>query len=350
MRRLLQGISVPVQLTLLALGLAALGLLMLGESPLHLAGMLLRHAFGTRADIARTLSGAVPLIFTGLAVAIPFRAGLFNIGAEGQLVLAAFVAGVAATVFSGLPVVVLLPLVVIAAMLAGMIPAGLAGWMRARLGLHEVIVTILLNLIVISLVKWLLRVESFGLKPGMEPKTAAVPEGLRLGVAIPGTGIGTALVVAVLIAVVAEILLFRTRPGLMLRARGGNPRAAETVGVRSGRVILGSMLLGGVFASFAGTQQVLEIHGSYLEGFSPGYGFMGIAVALLGANRPLGVVLAALFFAMLRSGAFAMDALAGIPREAVGLLEVLIIVLVASERIRSSFRKSRGPAAAGGRP
>jgi simple sugar transport system permease protein len=250
---------------------------------------------------------------------------------------------VTATVFADLPPVVLLPLVVVLAMVAGMIPAGMAGWMRARLRIHEVIATILQNFILYSLVMWLLRVERFGLMAGMEPKTAGIPEGIRLGQAIPVTGICTALV----IAVIAEVGLFRTKPGLMLRARGGNPRAAEAVGVRSGRVIVGSMLLSGVFASLAGTQQVLEVHHSYIEGFSPGYGFAGIAVALLGASRPLGVVLAALFFAVLRSGAFAMDALAGIPREAVGLLEVLIILLVASDRIRGAFRGK--PAAASGR-
>jgi len=349
MRRLLREIAVPVQLALLALGLAVLVLLLFGESPYHLGKALLRGAFGTHTDLARTLAGAVPLIFTGLAVAIPFRAGLFNIGAEGQLVLAGFAAGLTATVCSGLPTAALLPLVVLVALLAGMIPAGIAGVLRARLGIHEVIVTILLNFLVFSLVMWLLRVESFGLMSGMEPKTPEIPEGIRLTEIVPGTGIGTALLVAVLIAVLAEVALFRTKPGLMLRARGGNPRAAETVGVNSGRVIFCSMVIGGAFASLAGVQQVLEVHDSYIEGFSPGYGFTGIAVALLGANRPLGVVLAALFFAVLRSGAFAMDALAGIPREAVGVLEVMIILLVAAERIRGSYQKTRAEATAEGR-
>ncbi len=347
MKRLLREVAAPVQLALLALGLASLLLLLFGESPYHVGKALLRGAFASRDDLARTLAGAVPLIFTGLAVAIPFRAGLFNIGAEGQLILAGFAAGVTATVFADLSPIALMPLVMLIAMLVAMIPAGIAGWMRSRIGIHEVIATILLNFIIYSLVMWLLRVESFGLMAGMEPKTAEIPLGIRLGEAIPGTGIGVALVFAVLIAVVAEVVLFRTKPGLMLRARGGNPRAAESVGVRSGRVILGSMLVGGALASFAGTQQVLEVHHSYIEGFSPGYGFTGIAVALLGANRPLGVVLAGLFFAVLRSGAFAMDALAGIPREAVGLLEVLIILLVASELIRGSFRKARAGTAGG---
>ncbi len=335
MRESLRSAGHALQVAALALILFAGALLAAGESPLHLLLALLRGAFGSRADLARTLAGATPLIFTGLAVAIPFRAGLFNIGAEGQMILAAFGAGAVGAWCTGLPPVLLLPACAAAALAVGSLWAGIAGFLRGRLGIHEVIATILLNFLAVHLAAYLLRAEGLHLLLGQEPKSPALPDGVRLGEIVPGSGVGTALVGAVLLAAAAEFLLFRTRPGLALRALGGNPRAAEAAGISPPRVILLSLVLGGALAALAGLQQVLAVHGSYLEGFSPGFGFTGIAVALLGANRPLGVVFAAFFFAVLRSGAFAMDALAGVPREGMRLVEVMVILLVAAERLRS---------------
>jgi len=298
-----------------------------GEDPLaFLAG-----AVGSPADLARTLDGATPLVFTGLAVAIPFRAGLFNIGAEGQLVVAGFTAGTIAAQCSGLPPVLLLVLVFVASIAAGMLWGGIAGYFRARLKVHEVIGTILLNFIAFALVAWLLRESGMS---GMEPKTDDAPAAILL----PRGWLP--LVIAVVVALTADFLLFRSRPGLLLRAFGGNAKAAAAAGVDGGRTIVASLVIGGGLAALAGTTQVLGVHGSYVEGFSPGYGFTGIAVALLAGNRPALVVVSALLFAMLRSGAFAMDAMAGIPRESVGLLEVLIIVLVASRTVRGRGREA----------
>jgi simple sugar transport system permease protein len=182
----------------------------------------------------------------------------------------------------------------------------------------------------------------------MEPKTPDIPGGLAWPEAIPGSGIGMGLVVAIVVAVLAELVLFRTRAGLMLRATGGNAAAARAAGVPTAKVIVLSLAAGGALASLAGVQQTLEVHGAYLEGFSPGYGFTAIAVALLAASRPLLVVPAALLFAVLRSGAFVMDALAGVPRETVALVEVLVILLVASERFRAAVvaRRAREEAPA----
>lgn len=329
-----------LRLVLLVLTLCCFALLVAGESPWHVLLALLRGAFGTKADIARTLGGATPLIFTGLAVAIPYRAGLFNIGAEGQLLVAGFTAGVLGTL--DVPVYLLPVLVFAVATAAGVLWGGLAGMLKAKVGIHEVIGTILLNFIAVYVVAWLLRL--IGLS-GMEPKTEDVPEAIRLPGFFPGSGAGLGLAIAVMLAIGADLLLFRTRAGLLLRAWGGNPRAAVAAGARGGRIVIGAMVIGGGCAAMAGITQVLGVHGSYVEGFSPGYGFTGIAVALLALNRPAGVILAALLFAMLRSGAFAMDALAGIPRETVGILEVVVIVVVASERLRTGRQRAgRGSA------
>ncbi|MEN8149459.1 MAG: ABC transporter permease [Planctomycetota bacterium] len=323
MRRFLAGLELAAIVTSvwwIVLSLA-------GEDP----GAFILGAIGTRADLARTLDGATPLIFTGLAVAIPYRAGLFNIGAEGQLVTAGFVAGFVGAHFAYLPPALLLPLIVASSMAAGTLWGAVAGWLRARLAIHEVIATILLNFIAFSLVSFLLAEVGY---QGMEPKTADVPPAVMLP-----RGWGP-LLVAAAFALAADWLLFRTRFGLILRAFGGRPKAAEAAGAKGGRIILASFLIAGGLAALAGTTQVLGVHGSYVEGFSPGYGFTGIAVALLAGCRPAFVVLSALLFALLRSGAFAMDAMAGIPRESVGLLEVLVIVLVASEAIRKPRRRA----------
>jgi len=307
-------------------------LTLFGEEP----WALLVGAIGTRADLARTLDGATPLIFTGLAVAIPYRAGLFNIGAEGQLVMAGFVAGFVGAYFANLPPFLLLPLVVVASAAAGMIWGGIAGFLRARLAVHEVIGTILLNFIAYTLATFLLRLVGY---QGMEPKTADVPAAILLPRG------WAPLLIAAAVALSMDFLLFRTRFGLLLRAFGGSPKTAVAAGARGGMIVVGGMLLAGGLAGLAGTSQVLGVHGSYVQGFSPGYGFTGIAVALLAANRPAFVIPAALLFALLRSGAFAMDAMAGIPRESVGLLEVLVIVLVASRAIRNPRRRAKEAAA-----
>jgi len=331
----LKGAAHTVHILVFALALGGLALLAAGESPWHILLALLRGAFGSSDDFARTMRGATPLIFTGLAVAIPFRAGLFNIGGEGQMILAAFTAAAVGHWLAALPIFLLLPACFLAAIAAGAAWGAIAGLFRGRLGVHEVIVTILLNFLCYHLVAYLLRnLASLSPEGTAEPKTEELISGLRLGEIVPGTGIGICLVLAVALALLAEFVLLRTKPGLALRAFGGNPRAAAAVGISSKKVILLTMVTGGGFAALAGVQQVLAEHGSYLEGFSPGLGFTGIAVALLGANRPIGVIFAALFFAVLRSGAFAMDALAGIPREAVKLVEVVVILLVASELIR----------------
>jgi len=336
-----RGALTAVRMAALALVACAVLLLVSGQSPYHVFLAILRGAFATKADLARTLAGATPLLLAGVAVAIPFRAGLFNIGAEGQLTLAGLLCGILCAKLTGLPPVLLLALAVLAPVLLGAFWAALAGLMRARFHVHEVIATILLNFIAWSLVAYVLRIDAFGLMDGMEPKTEEVPSGVRLPALLPGGVLGLGFVAAAALALLADWLLFRSRPGLALRALGGNPRAAEAVGVRSSRMIVAAMAVGGGFAALAGVQQVLEVHGSYIEGFSPGYGFTAIAVALLGGTRPAGVILAALFFSVLRSGAFAMDALAGLPREAVHLLEAIVILLVASERLREAFRSRR---------
>jgi len=258
-------------------------------------------------------------------------------------VLAGLLAGAVGVWGAELPAPLLLLLVFLAPLVGAALWALLAGVLRARLGVHEVIGTILLNYVAFRAVEWLLRIESFGLLPGMQPRMPDVPDAVRLGEAIPGTGVGVGLMLAVALALVADFLLFRSKPGFALRAWGGNPEAARAAGIRPGRTIVLAMVLGSVCASFAGTTSVLGAHGAYLEDFSPGYGFTGIAVALLAGNRPAGVVLAALFFAVLRSGAFAMDALGRIPREAVGLIEVLVIVLVAAERLRARPGRKASP-------
>ena len=266
----------------------------------------------------QTLAETVPLIFAGLAVALPLRLGLFNVGAEGQLVLGALAAGiVAAAVGPALAI----PLAVVAAILVGGGWAAIAGWLRAKLGVHEVLSTILLNLIAIALAEWIISsawAKADGQILQTEPAAATLP------VVFP------ALAVAVILAVLYDVWINRTRSGLTARAVGLAPRAAEVVGLPVSRGILAAFAVAGGFAGLCGAQQVLDQHERYIHDFSPGFGFTAIAVALLGRGSGIGVVLAALLLGGLRSGAFAMDALGVAPREAATIVQGVVILTAAA--------------------
>lgn len=302
----------------LALLLSSVAVLILGHDPLRTLAAIAHGAFGGADAIHATLRETVPLVFAGLAVALPLRLGLFNIGAEGQLVLAGLAAGlIAATV----PAWCAVPLAILAAVVAGGAWGGIAGALRAYLGVHEVLSTILLNLIAFPLAYWVVSSDwarAEGQIVQTEPVTAGIPH------------VYPALVGALVLAVGFDLWIGRTRGGLVARAVGSSPPAARVAGLSVERALLLSMVAAGALAGLTGAQQVLDEHGRYVDGFSPEYGFTAIAVALLGRNSGIGVVVAALLLAALQSGAFAMDALRVAPREVAGLVKGVVILVAAA--------------------
>ena len=313
-KRLLSALEVFGVALLVSCGVVAV----LGHDPFRTVAAIAHGAFGSGPALQATLAETVPLVFAGLAVALPLRLGLFNVGAEGQLVLGALAAGLVAAV---VPAGVAIPAAIVAAVVVGGGWAAIAGWLRARLGVHEVLSTILLNLIAASVAEWVISsnwARADGQILQTEPAAATLP------------AVFPALVAALIIAVAFDVWIARTRSGLSARAIGLAPRAAHVTGLPVRRGILLAFTAAGALAGLAGAQQVLDQHERYIMGFSPGFGFTAIAVALLGRSSGVGVVIAALLLGGLRSGAFAMDALGVAPREAANILQGVVILTAAA--------------------
>jgi simple sugar transport system permease protein len=279
-----------------------------------------------------SLVAATPYILSGLAVALGFRCGLFNIGAEGQFGIGALAAAYVGFSLTNLPRLVHLPLAILAGALGGAAWAAIPGYLKAKTGAHEVVNTMMMNYIAFRLSDWLLTgpMQAPGFRPvtpSIEP-TAALP---RLFPAPLRFNAGFFLALAV--AVVVYWFLFKTTLGFEIRTVGANPHAARYAGMSVTRNFILAMLLSGALAGLAGTSQVLGVDYWVGQGFTAGYGFDAIALALLGKSHPFGVVLSALLFGVLRGGATRMQSLAGIPVDIISILQGLVIIFIAAPAI-----------------
>lgn len=315
----------------------ALLLLLGGQDPVAAAGALVRGSVGSwNVFLSFTLVRSVPLILTGLAVALAFRAGVWNIGAEGQLYAGAIAATWVGLSGAALPVVVLLPAVLLASFVAGAFWALLPAVMRVRFGVGEVITTILMNFVGIHLASW--AVHGPLREPrGVFPQSAELPEAARLPALMPGGPLHSGLLLALLVAVALTWVLTTTRVGFQIRATGASPDAARVSGrIDIGRVVLLTFLVSGAIAGLAGGAQVSGLTFALYEGLSPGWGYTAIAVALLARLHPAGVVATAILFGALQAGSGAMQREAGIPSAWVGVVEALVILAVLGlDRMRS---------------
>jgi ABC-type uncharacterized transport system permease subunit len=357
--KLLREILFPLIAVLCAFAVGAIVVLFIGDSPVETYRLLLGSAFSWPDGIGYTLFFATPLIFTGLAVAVALRGGLLNIGAEGQLYVAAFSAAWVGIQLANLPAVLLVPLCCLAAIAAGAVWGAIPGVLKARFGSHEVINTIMLNFVAVALVGYLTQYHYRA--PG-DPIMESVPIGdaahiARLGRFVPGLPeripVNVAFLLALLAAWLVYVLLWKTKWGYEIRATGQNPAAAEYGGVSIRREIVLTMAISGGLAGMVGINEVLGYRHRYYDGFSDNYGFTGIAVALLGRNHPFGVVVAALLFAVLQRGGVPVDAFTQlVSKDIVLILQALVILFVAAETM------FRGPintfsflrAAGGGQP
>src|SRR5882724_9530313 len=304
MRKFLQPILAVAFGLALGLGVTRIA----GESPWHVLQILWKSAFGSSYDVGMTLFYSTPLILTGLAVAVPFQAGLFNIGAEGQLTLGALAAAAVGAVWPALPWPVAPVLATLAAILAGMLWGAIPGWLRAKRGSHEVINTIMLNFIAAGIASY---VTLYLLKnpDTQNPETRPIGTGYlihQFGM-FGGAPVSTALLLAIVAAILVWVLLWRSVIGFEMRAVGQNEIAARAAGIDAGRIRILAMALAGGLAGLVGVGEVLGNAGKFRLGFSPQYGFIGIAVALLGRNQPVGVVAAALLFGALHKGTADLD-------------------------------------------
>ena len=295
---------------------------------------LLSGSVGSVNAISETLTAAIPLTLAGLGIAVGFRAGMFNIGAEGQLLIGGMAAVIAGFSFTGLPAFVHVPLVLLVGALAGGLYAAIAGWLRATTGAHEVISTIMLNLISYRLVDYLLRLDFIQREGRSDPISKSVLDNAELPRLLdwfePNLRLHAGVFLMIAAVVFIHWLLFRTRLGFEFRASGENPDAARYAGMKAGLIIILAMGLAGALAGLAGANQVSGVLGRASPGFSAGIGFDAIAVALLGRSHPWGVLLAGLLFGALEAGGRQMQVDAGVSIDLIGIIQALIIVFIAA--------------------
>ncbi len=325
----------------LGLGLGLALTRVAGENPWNVLRILIRGAFGSGYDFGMTLSYATPLVFTGLSVAVAFQAGLFNIGAEGQLTLGALAAAAVGAIWPGAPWPAAPVLAGLAAVAAGTLWGAVPGWLRARRGSHEVINTIMLNFVAAGLASY---VALYLLKnpASQNPETRPVGPGFlihQFGI-FGGAPVSVALPLALAAAGAVWVLLWRTSLGFEIRAVGQSESAARAAGIAAGRIRILALSLAGGLAGLVGIGEVLGNAGRFKVGFSPDYGFIGIAVALLGRNQPLGVLAAALLFGALHKGTGDLDLeTEHVTRELSLVLQGLVILSVSAEGLWTWRRK-----------
>ena len=295
---------------------------------------LLAGSVGSMNAISETLTAAIPLTLAGLGIALGFRAGMFNIGAEGQLLIGGMAAVIAGFSFAGLPAAVHVPLVLLVGAMAGGSYAAIAGWLRAATGAHEVIITIMLNLISYRLVDYMLRLDFIQREGRSDPISKSVLGSAELPRILTWLDPNLRLHAGVFLMIGAVIfihwLLFRTRLGFEFRASGESPEAARYAGMRAGLIIVLAMGMAGALAGLAGANQVTGVLGRASPGFSAGIGFDAIAVALLGRSHPWGVLLAGLLFGALEAGGRQMQVDAGVSIDLISIIQALIIVFIAA--------------------
>ncbi len=319
----------------------------LGDNPFTAYSLLLSNSFGSLRDIGWTLHYATPLIFTGLAVAVAFRCGLLNIGAEGQLYVAAFatawigiklggtVVGNDSWAWASLPWFVLVPLCMITAAVVGGIWGAIPGLLKARFGSHEVINTIMLNFVAIALVSYLTQYHYKNPGPILEtPPIGEAAQIPRLNEFLPflshDVPLNVAFILALIMCGLVYVFLWKTKWGYELRAVGESPTAAEYGGISPKKQIVVAMTISGGLAGMVAIGEVLGTRYNYYHDFSAQWGFLGIAVALLGRNHPFGVLIAALFFGVLLRGEIFVDGFTRYVSKDLGfVLQAIMILFIA---------------------
>ena len=331
---LLMALISPTQFILgvfLAFIAGALFLWAFKESPVEAYGALLKGAFSSKRYIAETLLSMTPLIFGGLAVALGFRCGLFNMGVEGQIVLGGMAASYIGYAWD-LPKLIHLPLAILGGAIVGGLWGAIPGYLKARHKIHEVITTIMLNYIIFQVAAYMIAVGGPMKADNELPVSPDILPTAQLSRIWEGTRLSGGIFIALAIAVLVWVFIFKTRLGYKMRAVGLNADAAEYAGIKSGRMMIWAMFLSGALGGMAGAVEVLGVHYKFYATFSPGYGWDAIAVALLGLLHPVGVVASAFLFGVLRSGSITMQAIAQISKDIVLILSALIIFFTATNQ------------------
>jgi len=334
---LLPLLAIPV-----AFLIGAVMLLALGANPLEAYGSLIVGAFGDVSGITQTLVKATPLLMVGIGVCIAFRGGVINIGGEGQILVGALATTAVAIGFRDWPGWILLPLCLLTGTLSGAVWGGIPGILKARLGVNEILSTVMMNAIAVQLSNYLLRgpmIDPAEIAAGTRiAQSALLPRSVWLPKLVPSTLLNAGALIALLMAVVVYILLWRTTIGYRIRAVGLNMHAARYAGIRVSFYQALALILGGAFSGLAGAIEMLGVQHRMLEGVSGGYGFTGIVAALFGNLHPLGTIPASILFGGLLVGADKMQRTVQVPSALIDTLLGLVVMLVVASKIWSTVR------------
>ena len=344
----LAPVTVPIYAVLTAVVVGSLAILASGSNPVEAYAALFRGSFGSGDAIAKTIARSTPFVIAALAVAFGFKAGLFNIGAQGQLLMGALAAAWVGTWgwVAASPAVVAIPMVVLAGLAGGLVYGGIPGVLNARTGAHEVIVTIMLNAIAARMAEWLINSRNPRIlldAAASVPHTTAIADAARLPKLIPGTPLHVGFLLALLLCVAVGCILQRTTVGFEIRTVGANPHAAEYAGMSVSRTIVVVLAVSGALAGIAGAAEVAGGTTGYLTaGQFRNVGFDSIAIALLARANPFAVVPAAILWGALLTGAGTMQLQAGVSSDLVFVVQALVILFVAADVIvRWIFRIRR---------
>ena len=349
-------VLLPVLAMVIALLVGVLLLLLLGTDPFEAYSALIQGALGNVSGITQTLTKATPLLLVGLGICIAFRGGVINIGGEGQIVVGALAATAFGVGFGNLPALILLPLTLISGAAAGLIWGGIPGLLKARLGVNEILTTVMMNQIALRLMNFLLRgpmLDPEHVAAGTSiPQSAALPESIWLTRLVPRTLFHSGAILAVLLALAVYFLLWRTTIGYRIRAVGLNPHASRYAGIPVPKYVTLSLALSGMLCGLAGAVEVLGVHHRMLEGLSGGYGFSGIVAALFGKLHPLGAIPASALFGALLVGADKMQRAVQVPSAlAIALQGLMVLFVVSSDLyVRRRTRRRVGEDGSDGPP
>lgn len=339
--------GVPLLSVLLAFAIGSIIIKFSGYDPVAAFGALLAGAFGGPYQIGETLVRATPLVITGLAVAFGFRANLFNIGADGQFIMGSVAAAWLGIALAPLPPAIGIPLIILAAAAFGAAWAFVPALLKARVGAHEVITTMMFSWIALYLSSWL--VSGPLQAPGQVPQTRMLPSTMWLPTfdkLIPGlvpVRAHLGFIIGIVLAVAVAWVLRRTTLGYRVRAVGLNPTAAENGGISIAKTTIWALCISGALAGVAGASEILGLNHRMFDQVSAGsgFGFTGIAVALLAKNDPIGVIFAAILFGALQAGAGTMQLEANVPQKIITIIQALVIFFVGAETIITWFIKRR---------
>lgn len=334
-----RAIAVQVVAVLLAVLIGAILLIISGANPLQAYGALLKGSFGTATALGRTLEKATPLIFSGLAVAFAFKAGMFNIGAQGQLLFGAITAAFIGFSIHGLPAFIHMPLALIGGAVAGGLYGVIPGALKAYRAAHEVITTIMLNYIAINITDYLADGPWKDTTPGnIVARTPVIEASASIGKLGP---VPIGFIIAILVAFIVWWLLWKTTVGFEIRMVGLNPDAARYAGIKVARTLILTMVISAILAGVGGAIETQGVVGRFQPGFNTGLGFDGITVAMLGKTHPFGTIPAAMLVGAMKAGSSEMQFTSGVAKEITDVIQALILFFVAADVIVRTLLRMR---------